>query len=107
MTSYTKIDVAEAHIRTAVCLFFEDSHPVPVYTLACSAREIMTTLGDKTGVATVLHDYARMTGKSFRDAVSKAHKYVGFMKHADREPDKILQRLLGFRERPRSLGCLP
>jgi hypothetical protein len=41
----TKIDVAEAHIRTAVRLFFEGCHPVPVYTLANAAREILTSIG--------------------------------------------------------------
>lgn|ERR1017187_2872019 len=49
----TKIDVAAAHIRTAVRLFFEDSHPVPIYTLASAAREMLTFIGEKTGVETI------------------------------------------------------
>jgi hypothetical protein len=88
---YTKIDIAEAHIRTAVRLFFEDAHPVPVHTLACSAREIMTTLGGKLGVDTVLHDYARNRGVALDDAARKANAFVGFMKHADRKPTAVLE----------------
>ncbi len=49
-----KIDVAEAHIVSAVKLFFENGHPASVYTLASAAREILTTLGDKQGVETLL-----------------------------------------------------
>src|ERR1700730_95189 len=59
---FTKIDVAEAHIRTAVRLFFEDAHPVPVHTLACAAREILAALGEKLGIDTILHEAARLTG---------------------------------------------
>ena len=43
----TKIDVAQALIQTAVRLFFEGAHPVPIYALASAAREIVTTLGQK------------------------------------------------------------
>jgi hypothetical protein len=49
--------VAEALLVTAI-RFFEDGHPVPIYQLASSAREILTTVGDKTGVETLLHTYA-------------------------------------------------
>lgn len=38
----TKLDVAEAHIKTAVRLFFEEGHPVSIYTLANAAREIVS-----------------------------------------------------------------
>ncbi len=43
----TKIGVAEAHIRTAVRLFFEGENPAPVYALANAAREIVSTIGNQ------------------------------------------------------------
>jgi len=86
----TKIDVAEAHIRAAVRLFFEDEHPAPVYLLTCAAREILTTIGDKLGVDTLLHGYATDKGISIREAAGRASKFVNFMKHADRDPDAVL-----------------
>jgi hypothetical protein len=88
---FTKIDVAEAHIRTAVRLFFEDAHPVPVHTLACAAREILTALGEKLGIDTILHEAARLTGTSVRDVKGKAHTFANFMKHADRDPTATLE----------------
>jgi hypothetical protein len=84
--SLTKIDVAEALIKTAVRLFFEDAHPVPVYSLASAAREILTTLGDKTGVETVLHAVAKRQGKTLKEIASSAHEFAKFFKHADRDP---------------------
>jgi hypothetical protein len=50
----TKIDVAEAHLITAVRAHFRDEHPASVYLLAASAREILTTIGEKTGTRTML-----------------------------------------------------
>jgi hypothetical protein len=82
----TKIDVAEALLVAAIRLFFEDGHPVPIYQLASSAREILTTLGDKTGVETVLHSYAKKKGLALGEVVKLAHTFAGFFKHADRNP---------------------
>ena len=87
----TKIDIAEAHIRAAVRLFFEDEHPAPVYLLACPAREVLTTLGDKIGVDTLLHEYAANRGITLQDAVGKADQFANFMKHANRDPQAVLE----------------
>jgi hypothetical protein len=51
----TKIDVAEAHLVTAVRSLFRGEHPASIYLLAASAREILTTIGSKIGVRTLLH----------------------------------------------------
>ena len=89
--SLTKIDVAELLISTAIRLFFEGAHPVPIYALASAAREILTTLGDKTGIETVLHAVAKRQGKSLKELATSAHTFAGFFKHADRDPQGVLQ----------------
>lgn len=91
MTSYTKIDVAEAHIKTAVRLFFEDQHPVPIHLLACSAREILTSVGKAKGVETVLEEVARHLNETEQEVTRKAKAFVNFMKHADRNPAATLR----------------
>ncbi len=88
---FTKIDVAEAHICTAVRLFFDDAHPIPIHTLACSAREILTTLGDKLGIDTMLQEVARIQDTTIDKVIKKAHGFAGFMKHADRDADAVLE----------------
>jgi len=49
----TKIDAADAQLHAAVCMFFEGGHPVPIYTLANAAREIIHSIADQTGIATI------------------------------------------------------
>jgi|SRR5258708_5295098 hypothetical protein len=49
----SKIDVAEVQIRAAVRMFFEGQHPVPIFTLANAAREIVASVGEQTDVRTV------------------------------------------------------
>jgi hypothetical protein len=82
----TKIDVAAAHIQAAVRLFFEGGHPVPIYTLASAARELLTTIGDKTGIETILHSLAKTRNIDVVVLAKQAHEFAGFFKHADRNP---------------------
>lgn len=91
MIELTKIDVAEAQIRTAVKLFFENAHPVPVHTLACAAREIVATLGQKLGIKTILEEVADNLLTEKREVLKKATAFVNFMKHADRDPQGVLK----------------
>jgi hypothetical protein len=86
----TKIDVAEAQLCAAIRLFFEDAHPVPVHTLACAAREIMSVLGEKLKTDTFLDDVARWRGLDVKDLRKKATRFWNFMKHADRDPADVL-----------------
>jgi hypothetical protein len=82
----TKIDVAEAHIRTAVRMFFEDGHPAPIFMLANAAREIVEQVGGHTEVETVQEELARDQGLTI-DAMLRPMKTVAnFLKHADRDP---------------------
>ena len=90
----TKLDVAEQLIKSAVWQFFEDAHPVPVYLLTCSAREILTTIGDKTGVETILHTIARKRGYKLEALIKNVHAFARFFKHANSDPTAKLR----FRE---------
>lgn len=92
ITSYdlTKLDVAEALLVAAIQLFFEDGHPVPIYQLASSAREILTTIGDKAGVETVLHALAKRKGLTLAELAKQAHTFANFFKHANRDPTETL-----------------
>ncbi len=87
----TKIDVAEALLVSAIRQFFEGAHPVPIYLLASSAREILTTIGDKAGVETVLHSFAKKKGLTLKEVAHQAHTFAGFFKHADRNPTATLK----------------
>jgi hypothetical protein len=87
----TKIDVAEAHLVTAVRATFRGEHPASVYLLAASAREILTTIGSKIGIRTVLHGASQDTGKKLGRLIHSAHAYANFMKHADKDPTGVIE----------------
>ena len=87
----SKIDIADAHLCAAIRMFFEDAHPVPVHTLAGAAREILNTLGEKLRMDTFLGEIARWKGVPVEEERRKATRYVNFMKHADRDPAKLLR----------------
>jgi hypothetical protein len=89
----TKIDVAEAHLITAVRAHFRGEHPASVHLLAASAREILTTIGEKTGTRTMLAGIAEETGTPLKQLAQIANESVGFLKHADRDPTAVLETL--------------
>lgn len=87
----TKSDVARRQLVTAVNLFFNDSDPVSVYTLASNAWEIIDQLCKLSGVNSV-SDETRTHIYPSRDL--KKHyinsPYRNFFKHADTDPDGII-----------------
>ena len=71
-------------------MFFEDANPAPFYTLACAAREILSTLGGKLKINTFLDDVARWK-VDVHEVRKKAIRFANFMKHADRDATGVLE----------------
>jgi hypothetical protein len=86
----TKIDIAEANLTAALRLFFEDAHPVPVHTLANAAREVLGVIGEKVQADIFLNQLAQRRSVSVSEYLKKATATANFMKHADRDPDAVL-----------------
>jgi hypothetical protein len=82
----TKIDAAEAHIRTAVRMFFEGGHPAPIFMLANAAREIVEQIGGHTDVTTVQEELAGDRGLTVDEMLRPTKAIANFLKHADRDP---------------------
>jgi len=89
----SKLDAARSQLLTAIRLYFADADPVSTHTLAAAALEILRDLDDhgpKTGTIFdrldryVLPEHIETVRKAFRDP-------QGFFKHADRNPDGILE----------------
>jgi hypothetical protein len=87
----SKIDVAEAQICAAVRMFFKGDHPVPVYTLANAAREIVASIGTQSDIATVQKELADKRGISARELVKPLIGPANFFKHADKDASAILE----------------
>jgi hypothetical protein len=97
---FTKVGVAEAHLISAVRLRFTGGHPASVYLLAASAREILTTIGEKVGTRTTLKGISEDTGIPLKKLVDDAHEFAAFLKHANRDPEAVLE---DFNERDADL----
>jgi hypothetical protein len=82
----TKIDAAEAQLKTAVRLYFENSHLAPIFTLANAVREVVGTIGEHLEVETVQQEIAKARGLTVAELVSPLSKKAAFFKHADRDP---------------------
>jgi hypothetical protein len=84
--SLTKIDAAEAQLKAAVRMYFENQNIVPVFTLANAVREVVGTIGNYLDVETVQKEIAKARGMTVDDFVSPLRKKASFFKHADRDP---------------------
>jgi len=88
----SKSDIAKRQLTAAIQLFFNDSDPVSVYTLAANAWEVIDVLCSKNNIDSVSNQ-SRMhapRGKDLkRDYVNSP--YRNFFKHATRDADKCLE----------------
>lgn len=87
----TKVQAAERQLVTAIDLFFRNADSVVIYSIACAAREIIHALCEKRKIKTffdeVLEEYPHISKKELRRL---ADLYRNFFKHADQDPDAVL-----------------
>ena len=85
----TKLDVAKRQLETAILLYFNNSDPVSIHTLAAAAYNILRTLNKNVGGDIMLKDCGQFLNaeqqKEFHRWVNEAEN---FFKHADRDADK-------------------
>jgi len=87
----TKIDAADAHIRTAVRMFFEGGHPAPSFMLANAAREIVEQVGGHMKVQTIQEKLAADRGLTVDELLRPLKTIANFLKHADRDPTATIE----------------
>lgn len=89
----TKIEAARRQLQAAIEMFFSRGDAVAIGTLAYNALEISSTLAglrgeeDWTAFKKVAEQH-QTTPKEVRDLF---HKPRNFFKHADRDPDDVLE----------------
>jgi hypothetical protein len=89
----SKLEAARRQLDTAIRLYFANGDPVSTQTLAAAAFEILKDLdkhGPKTGT---FHDRIQVNVKpEYRKYVLNLFKESqNFFKHADQDPEKILE----------------
>jgi hypothetical protein len=88
--SLTKLEVARRQLITSTRLFFSDEDSVSVYTLAHAAGEILDALCKRHGKTRFFEQMQSVSGISDRGLRKIARYGRDFFKHADRDPDAIL-----------------
>jgi hypothetical protein len=82
--SLTKIDAAEAQLKAAVRMYFENDHLAPICTLANAVREMVAQIGKHLDVETVQKEIAAARGMKVEEMIRPLSKTANFFKHADR-----------------------
>jgi hypothetical protein len=87
----SKFDAGRRQLKTAIRLWFEDDDPVAIHTLAAAAYEILHNLSRRKGGKDLLFD-AKAVNEDYRKAfVKKIKSTAQFFKHADRDPDGVIE----------------
>jgi hypothetical protein len=90
----SKVEAAGRQLQVAIELFFSGGDPIAVATLAYNALEISATLASMQGKLdwTAFDDIAQRHGSTAREVHNIFHAPRNFFKHADRDPDELLDR---------------
>lgn len=88
-----KLDAARRQLETAIELWFHDSDPVPVHTLAYSAYEIIHVISKKRSPnrRDLLFDTLVIKDEYRAEHVKEIKRSANFFKHADRDGEAVLE----------------
>ena len=81
----TKLQAARNHLRTACALWFADTDPISVHTLAYAAHEVIHRIYRSEGNTDLLYDTTVIKDEFRNDFAKTLKKSANFFKHADRE----------------------
>jgi hypothetical protein len=79
----TKLDAARRQLDSAISLYFQESDPVAIHTLACAAHQIIHDINKNKEKTDLLYEKFRLKGFKKEDI----NRHYNFFKHADNDPD--------------------
>ncbi|MEW6414567.1 MAG: hypothetical protein AB1482_04860 [Pseudomonadota bacterium] len=88
----TKLDAAKRQLDAAIQLFFSDADPVVIHSLATSAANVLFDVAENGSNGTSWRTRMRDdNGLSTKDVKYILHKAWNFFKHAEHDPNGVLQ----------------
>jgi len=92
MQRINKIEAAKRQLDTAIIMFFEKKDPLAVHTLACAAYDMLRNLaGNKTSQKLqTIKDNTVISANQKKDWQQELNNPQNFLKHADKDPNGIL-----------------
>ena len=93
METVTKLDAARRHLDVAVRLFFESRDALAVHTVAAAAQGILRDIAKATGAEhqSILHDHPNIPPERRREWIAAINAPRNFFKHADNDPNGVLE----------------
>jgi len=88
--SVTKLDAARRQLRVAISLWFQEGDGIPIHTLAGAAHQIITDINRHRGGKGILFDSPVFKEEYRKKAVARLKKEINFFKHADEDPDGVI-----------------
>ncbi len=89
--SISKLEAASRQLDTAISLWFSNSDIIPIHTLACSAYQIIHDINKKKGYRDLLYDSVVVKDDYRRDMVNLLKDHYNFFKHAEKDPDRLIE----------------
>jgi hypothetical protein len=84
----TKLDAARRQLNSAIALYFDEGDEISIHTLVGAAHILITDLFSAAKQGSLIHRYIRQEKrKQFEKAIRRPQN---FFKHADNDPDDIL-----------------
>ena len=90
-----KIDAASRQLDTAITLWFSESDPISIHTLACSAHEIIKDINKHRKGPPLFFDsdfVKNIFAEKYHHEIEKHLKnHYNFFKHANKDPDEFIE----------------
>ena len=87
----TKLDAARSQIDTAIELWFGDRDFASIHTLAYAGLGLLSDIGKPLGDLAMVYDPSRFREGMFKEWLQVVTKSRDFFKHADRDPEGVLE----------------
>jgi hypothetical protein len=100
-----KIEAARRQVRAAIEMWFASGDPIAIHTLVAAAHEILYDLCKRKGMNDQLFDSPAIKPSFRKRWTTMLRTYPNFFKHADRDPDDVLEFNPAINEL-RLLSCL-
>lgn len=93
MEIVSKLDAAKRHLIAAIKLFFEDGDPLVIHTIAAASQGVLRDIAKATKAEhlSILHDHPNIQMEHRKDWIKVLNIPRNFLKHADNDPNGMLE----------------
>jgi hypothetical protein len=87
----SKLDAATRQLETAIRLWFYSGDPVSIHSLSAAAHTVLHDVAKHQGKTSILKDMSFFRPEKHKEIRDIFNKPQNFFKHADEDPDELLE----------------